>query len=384
MDSWDFAGRLAQLKQQDLYRSRQIINGPQGVEVHLDGVCYNNFSSNDYLGLANHPLAIKAFKAASEKYGVGSGSAHLICGHSAEHHALEEELASFTGRDRALVFSTGYMANIGAISALVGQQDAVFEDKLNHASLIDGGLISGARFRRYPHANVNRLAELLQQSAADKKLIVTDGVFSMDGDEAPLRGLIEQAKKTQSMLMVDDAHGIGVLGHTGGGLLQQQGVSQEQVPVLMGTFGKALGSFGAFIAGSEELIETLIQLARPYIYTTAPPAAVMAATRANLKLCIEDGWRREKLVALVEQFRTGAKQISLQLLESSTPIQAVVLGDNELTMAASGALKKKGFLVGAIRSPTVPQGSERLRITFSASHSSTQVDELLSALSEVV
>ena len=380
MQSWDLSAQLEGIKKQQLYRARQVIDGPQGARVTIDGQSYDNFSSNDYLGLANHPKIVTAFKGAVDDYGVGSGSAHLICGHSHEHHALEEELAAFTGRERALVFSTGYMANLGAIAALVSKGDEVLQDKLNHASLIDGGLMSGAKFRRYPHANLARLQQLLEQSSAAKKLIVSDGVFSMDGDQADIQTLAAVAEQSASMLMIDDAHGLGVLGETGAGVLQQQGLNQQQVPILMATFGKSLGTAGAFIAGSNDLIEILIQRARSYIYSTAMPAAIMAATRVSLQLCQKDNWRREKLAALIAQFRRGAEQLGLTLMPSDTPIQPVILGSNQAVMQASENLKENNILVGAIRHPTVPKNTERLRITLSASHTEAQVERLLLVL----
>jgi len=384
MSHWELSSELDALKHQQLYRSRQTIEGPQGAQVQIGGRVFDNFSSNDYLGLANHPSVIKAFQQAADRYGVGSGSAHLICGHGVEHQALEEELAVFTGRERALVFSTGYMANLGAISALAQKGDEIFQDKLNHASLIDGGRISGAQVKRYSHADMNRLRQLLEQSSSDRKLIVSDGVFSMDGDEAKLNDLADLAKKSNAMLMIDDAHGIGVLGEKGGGLLEKCGLSQQQVPILMATLGKGLGTSGAFIAGSNELIETLIQRARTYIFTTAMPPAIMAATRQSLKICEQESWRRDKLVSLVARFRQGAEQLGLNLMPSGTPIQPVILGSNEAVMSASRYLKEKGILVGAIRHPTVKKSSERLRITFSADHTESQVDALLLGLEESI
>jgi len=370
---------LDTLVKQGLYRSRRIIDSPQGIHLQLDGRIVVNFCSNDYLGLANHPAVVDAFKKAADDYGVGSGSAHLICGHNAAHHALEEELSAFTGRQRALLFSTGYMANLGVISALVGRGDAVFEDRLNHASLLDGGLLSGARFKRYAHADVANLDAQMANAAGDK-LIVTDGVFSMDGDFAPLKDLAGVAKQHNAWLMVDDAHGLGVIGEHGGGILSHYGLSQDDVPVLMGTLGKGFGTFGAFVAGSDVLIETLIQKARTYIYTTALPPAVAEATRASLKIVIAESWRRDKLNALVERFRRGAGQLGLALMPSSSAIQPIVIGDSGHTVVASQALLDAGFLVSAIRPPTVPQGSARLRVTFSALHEEQQVDRLLDAL----
>ena len=372
------ADELKQQKQQNLYRSRRVVSSPQGVNIQMEGKALVNFSSNDYLGLANHPDVVKAFKQAVDDYGVGSGSAHLICGHTYHHHALEEELAAFTGRERVLLFSTGYMANLGAISALLGRGDAVYEDRLNHASLLDGGLLSAARFKRYVHNDVSDLQHKMDRAATyNRALIVTDGVFSMDGDLAPLTELSYLANKKQAYLMVDDAHGLGVLGKTGAGIVQHYGLTQQQVPILMGTLGKGFGTFGAFVAGSDDLIETLIQKARSYVFTTAMPAAVAAATRASLKRVIEDEWRREKLSALSQRFQMGAQQLGLRLPASESAIQPLIIGDSKRTIELSNALFEQGFLVSAIRPPTVPKGEARLRITFSANHQETDVDQLL-------
>ncbi len=379
----ELAGGLDDIARQGLYRSRRVIDSPQGIHLQIDGKTIVNFCSNDYLGLANHPDVVNAFKVGADRYGVGSGSAHLICGHSAAHHALEDELAAFTGRDRALLFSTGYMANIGAVSALLGRGDTVFEDRLNHASLLDGGLLSGARFKRYAHADAANLEAKLDQ-AMGRKLIVTDGVFSMDGDFAPLDELAMVAKKHKAWLMVDDAHGLCVIGEHGGGILEHFALSQDDVPVLMGTLGKGLGTFGAFVAGSEVLIETLIQKARTYIYTTAMPAAVAEATRASLKIVIEQNWRRDKLKQLSERFRRGAEQLGLTLMASSSAIQPVLIGDSQTAVDISIALLDAGFLVSAIRPPTVLQGSARLRVTFSALHEQQHVDCLLDALAKIM
>jgi len=376
------AGDLNLIARQGLYRSRRIIDSPQGIYLMIDGRQVLNFCSNDYLGLANHTDVIQAFKVAVDRYGVGSGSAHLICGHSAPHHALEEELAEFTGRDRALLFSTGYMANTGVITALLGRGDTVLEDRLNHASLLDGGLASRARLTRYAHANVDDLNAKLEK-AQGNKLIVSDGVFSMDGDFAPLKALSLTAERHSSWLMVDDAHGIGVIGERGGGLVQYCNLNQSEVPILMGTLGKALGCFGAFVAGSEELIEMLIQKARTYIYTTALPPAVAEATRVSLKIATKENWRRDKLNKLISHFKSGVQQLGLDLMTSSSAIQPLLIGDSYKALRISNALLAKGFLVSAIRPPTVPRHSARLRITFSALHEEKHVDRLLCALSEL-
>lgn len=375
------AGQLETLKQRGLYRQRRVLDSPQGIVVRIDGASKINFCSNDYLGLANHPLVKRSFQQAVEKWGVGSGAAHLVCGHSEEHHALEIELAEFTGRERALLFSTGYMANMGVISGLLGKGDTVFEDRLNHASLLDGGLLSNAQFKRYRHGNLEHLASLLQASSGNR-LIVTDGVFSMDGDLAPVSELSALAKAQQAWLMVDDAHGLGVLGVNGAGITEHLEASNRDVQVLVGTFGKAFGTSGAFVAGSELLIETLIQKARTYIYTTALPSAIAAATRTSLQLIKTEAWRRKRLQELVILFRRGAQQLGLRLMPSSTPIQPILVGDNQRAMLMSAALFEQGFLVGAIRPPTVPQGSARLRVTLSAEHSERHVEQLLTALAQ--
>ena len=382
---------LEERRAQSLYRSRRVSEGPQGATLNVDGRELVNFCSNDYLGLANHPDVISALRQGAEKYGVGSGASHLINGHSSAHHALEEELADFVGRPRALLFSTGYMANLGVLTALVGSGDVVMQDRLNHASLIDAGLLSGARCQRYLHADTKSLQGHLVKLRAKqednqkdgRRLIVTDGVFSMDGDLAPLPELANIAKQQDAWLMVDDAHGLGVLGESGRGTVNHFQLNNKQVPILMGTLGKAFGTFGAFVAGSEALIDTLIQQARSYIYTTALPPAVAVATQVSLQLLQKENWRREKLNELVKRFRAGAAELGLCLMESTTPIQPVLLGSVETTLAVSETLYKQGLFVSAIRPPTVPEGSARLRITFSASHTEEQVDQLLAALGSV-
>jgi 8-amino-7-oxononanoate synthase len=382
-DVFEFSAQLNEIKREGLFRFRRVVETPQSIFLQINGQKVLNFCSNDYLGLANHPEIIKAFKQAVEDYGVGSGSAHLVCGHSKAHQQLEEELADFTGRDKALLFSTGYMANLGVISALIGQGDAVFEDRLNHASLLDGGLISGARFHRYLHTDLSSLQTHLKRNNSDKRLIVTDGVFSMDGDFAPLKELVEIAKQYNAGLMLDDAHGISVLGEKGGGLIEYLGMNQNDVPVLVGTLGKGFGTFGAFVAGSEQLIEILIQKARTYIYTTALPPAIAEATRASLKRVINDTWRRDKLKQLSERFRKGAQQLNLNLIESQSVIHALIIGDSRRTIEMSAALLNKGILISAIRPPTVPLGSARLRITLSALHEDHHIDRLLETLGQV-
>ncbi len=373
---------LAERRQRHRYRRRRELTTAQGPEVTVAGRRYINFCSNDYLGLAAHPEVSGALSEAARQWGLGSGASHLVCGHSEEHHALESELAAFLGRERALLFSTGYMANLGTVSALVGRGDTVLQDRLNHASLLDAGQLSGARFSRFSHGDVDSLRSKLA-AARGRTLVVVDGVFSMDGDLAPLPALAAATCEAGAWLMVDDAHGLGCLGRTGAGSVEHFALGQDEVPVLMGTLGKALGGFGAFVAGSEALIEGLIQLARPYIYTTALPPAVAAAMRVSLRLVQREPWRRAHLQTLIERFRTGVGGLGYRLMDSSTAIQPLVTGSDHSALALAQALQEEGFLIGAIRPPTVPEGSARLRITLTAAHTPEQVDALLSALSRV-
>ncbi len=379
--AFDLAARLAERRAADLYRQRPLLESPQGPEVVVDGQPLLAFCSNDYLGLANHPEVIAAWQAGAERWGVGGGASHLVIGHSTPHHQVEEALAELTGRPRALLFSTGYMANLGAITALVGQGDTVLQDRLNHASLLDGGLLSGARFNRYLHNDPASLACRLDK-AVGNTLVVTDGVFSMDGDLADLPALAKAARARGAWLMVDDAHGLGTLGAQGGGIVEHFGLGVDDVPVLIGTLGKACGTAGAFVAGSEALIEALVQFARPYIYTTSQPPALACATLKSLELLRRETWRREHLAALIRQFRQGAQQIGLELMDSTTPIQPIMIGDSAQALRLSQMLRERGLLVTAIRPPTVPAGSARLRVTLSAAHSEAQVQLLLNALAE--
>jgi 8-amino-7-oxononanoate synthase len=362
-----------------LYRSRRVVEGPQGVVQQVDGRELLSFCANDYLGLAADPRLAEAMRQATRVYGVGSGAAHLISGHSAAHHALEEELADFLGSERALLFSTGYMANLGVLGALTGRGDTILQDRLNHASLLDGARLSGARLRRYRHVDMDGLERILP-GAGGNRLLASDGVFSMDGDVAPLRRLVDLAARHDVALMIDDAHGFGVLGEQGRGSIDAAGLAPRDVPIHMATMGKALGTAGAFVAGSAALIETLVQQARSYIYTTAMPAALAAATRASLRIMAQEQWRRDRLQLLVARFRAGAQQIGLALMDSDTPIQPILLGDAHIALAWSEALLAQDILVTAIRPPTVPAGSARLRVTLSATHEEAQVDRLLEVL----
>jgi len=361
------------------------VDSPLSRVVTVEGRKLLNFCSNDYLGLAAEPRVADAFKAGIDRWGVGAGASHLVCGHTAAHHELEEALADFTGRERALLFSTGYGANLGAINALVGGRDHVIEDRLNHASLLDGGWISGAKFHWYAHADMHDLQSRLNElgDGAGRALVVSDGTFSMDGDRCPAADLATTVRRHDAWLMIDDAHGFGVHGEGGCGLVDPARLNTTDVPVLMATLGKAVGTFGAFIAGDAALIEFLVQRARNYIYTTAIPAAVAVASLASLEIVRTEDWRRERLVELIARFRTGAAQLGLDLLPSDSPIQPIVIGDSTRALAFSAALESKGMLVTAIRPPTVPNGTARLRVTLTAAHEDRDVDRLLTALAEV-
>lgn len=339
-----------------------------------------DFASNDYLGLASDPRVIEAQHQGARLHGAGSGASHLVTGHSRAHHELEEALAQHTGRQRALLFSTGYMANLGVLQALCDTDTQLFQDRLNHASLLDGAKLSGARSRRYHHADGEDLRRLLARAdASQRRLIVSDGVFSMDGDVAPLDDLTTIAAQHQAWLMIDDAHGLGVLGNDGDGCVGRH-YSSDQVQVLVGTLGKALGTAGAFVAGDTALIEHLIQFARPYIYTTALPPGVASASLASLQICVSEPERRHHLQALIVRFRAEAASIGLPLMDSTSPIQPLLLGNESRVMRWSRQLGERGFRVGAIRPPTVARGQARLRITLSARHDFDDVHRLLEAL----
>ncbi len=380
----DLKAELEHRRQQGLYRQRLISQSPQGVHPRINGREVLSFCSNDYLGLANHPEIKQAMIDAIEAYGVGSGAAHLVNGHSQLHHDCEQRLAEFTGRDRALLFSTGYMANLAITTALVGRNDFVLQDKLNHASLIDAARVVDAKLLRYRHLDLGQLQQQLSVTTTEKPnarcLVMTDAVFSMDGDKADIKALARLCAASNSWLMIDDAHGFGVLGDQGAGLCQEQGLDQTQVPILMATLGKAVGVSGAFVAGSEELIETLIQQARSYIYTTASPPSLAAAVLRSIDIIEHEGWRREKLHELIAYFKQQLQSLDCQLLPSATAIQPIVIGDNQQTLDMSRQLLEQGIHVTAIRPPTVAPGSARLRITLSAAHETADIDRLVRVL----
>ena len=393
---------------QGLLRRRRTLSTPQGVRITVDGKPYLSFCSNDYLGLANHPQIIEALQQGAQQFGVGSGASHLVSGHFDAHQQFEDAFAEFVGKPAALSFSTGYMANLGVVQALVGRGDTVFADKLNHASLNDAMLLSRAEVKRYRHNDMAHLAELLSNSVIGRKLIITDAVFSMDGDIAPVQELLSLCEKYDAWLLLDDAHGFGVLGEQGRGILNASSPLSNSLPdrgerdsslsrerervreradspriIYMATLGKAAGVSGACVAAEQVLIDTLLQNARSYVYTTASPPALSVALQASLQLIKDEGWRRERLQQLILQLRKGTHDLPWKMMESATPIQPLLVGGNEAALALSEGLRARGIWVAAIRPPTVPQGTARLRITLSATHTEKDIAELLEALHEL-
>ncbi|MGI9227737.1 MAG: 8-amino-7-oxononanoate synthase [Gammaproteobacteria bacterium] len=377
----DLAEALDKLRHDSLYRSRRITSSAQQVEPIINGQKVLSFCSNDYLGLANHPKVIERLASAAQESGVGSGASHLITGHHASHAALEEELAEFLGCEQALLFSTGYMANLGAVSALATRNSTIFADKLNHASLNDAALLSRAKLNRYAHQATDQLEKNIAAEEKASKFILTDGVFSMDGTITPVKTLQAIAKKHGATLIVDDAHGIGVIGKQGKGCTEGLLTNND---ILIGTLGKAFGTFGAYVAARKENIEWIIQKAHSYIYTTALPPAIAEATRASLQLIKKESWRRDKLQELIKYFQNRCLQIGLEISASNTPIQPIILGPSEAALHASEQLLNAGILVPAIRPPTVANNTARLRISFSAAHTRQQVDQLIVALEQLV
>ena len=373
----NLASKLDKLNEKNLFRSRRLLSSAQEIEPVVDGKKVLSFCSNDYLGLANHEKVKQTFIDAVNKYGVGSGASHLITGHHECHAALEEELAKFLGCEKVLLFSTGYMANLGAVTALTSRDSEIFSDKLNHASLNDAAIQSRADLIRYTHQDMMQLKKMLHDSDKSNKLIVSDGVFSMDGTIAKTPELQEIAKNNHSQLIIDDAHGIGVLGKYGKG--STESILNDET-ILVGTFGKAFGTFGAFVAAKQEVIQWLIQRAHSYIYTTAIPPAIAEATRMSLRIVQEESWRREKLHALVNYFHSTCAQMNIQLTSSQTPIQPIMIGSSTSCMELSNSLQEKDILVPAIRPPTVPDGTARLRVTFCANHTNQHIDQLIDAL----
>ncbi len=365
---------------QHLERQRRVLTGNDAVEIQLGGKRLLNFSSNDYLGLASHPELVNALKSAADNSGVGSGASALVTGFREQHHLLETELAEFLQREKVLLCSSGYLANLAVATSLTGKGDVIIQDKLCHASLIDAARLSEARLLRFTHADVEALQRQLTIKTDGNTLVITDGVFSMDGDTAPLTKMAALCHQHQAWMAVDDAHGIGICGPGGRGSVAAAGLSEQQAPILTGTLGKAFGCFGAFVAGSEALINHLVNEARSYIYTTAMPPALASAARAALRRVSEDDWRREHLQTLIRHFRLGAARRGLTLMDSDSPIQPMIIGDSQTTLELAARLQQKGLLVVAIRPPTVREGSSRLRITLTATHRKAQLDVLLDAI----
>lgn len=387
MNRPDLLARLAQNQaeraQAGLLRRLRSVEQVQGPHIVVDGRRLLSFASNDYLGLAQHPRLVEALCAAARRWGVGATAAHLLGGHRAEHEELEAALAAWTGRERALLFSSGYAANLGVLGALLRDGDLCVQDKLNHASLIDAARLSGATLKRYVHNDVDSAQRQLQNLRSQAALLASDGVFSMDGDLAPLRELATLCREHGALLQIDDAHGLGVLGPDGAGSVAEAGLDQSNVPVLMATLGKALGVAGAFVAGSANLIDGLVQFARAHIYTTAMPPALAAATRVALDIARFEPWRRERLQALIRHLRHGAECRGLPLLPSRTAIQPLLVGDSAAALGLAQALEAQGYYVPAIRPPTVAAGKARLRIALSALHTEAMVEGLLDTLAAV-
>ena len=365
-----------------LLRQRRTLESPQSPHIVVDGKPYLAFCSNDYLGLANHPQLIVALQQGAQQWGVGAGAAHLVSGHFAPHRQLEDRLAAFVGKPAALLFSTGYMANLGVVQALAGKGDTVFADKLNHASLNDAMLLSRATVKRYRHGDRAQLAQLLAQTESGRKLVITDAVFSMDGDFAPLRELLALCEQHDAWLYVDDAHGFGVLGQQGRGSLAHFGIAARRI-IYMATLGKAAGVSGAFVAAEQAVIDTLVNHANSYVYTTAAPPALSVALLQSLQLIEQGDALRAHLHDLIAQLRAGLSDLPWPLMPSETAIQPILIGDNRQALALSEALRARGIWVAAIRPPTVPQGTARLRITLSAAHSAADVERLIGALHEL-
>jgi 8-amino-7-oxononanoate synthase len=366
------------------WRTRLILESPQQNHVTCDHNPYRVFSSNDYLGLANDPRLKAAFTEGIQQYGVGSGASPMIIGHFNPHHRAETLYAEFLERDRAILFNNGYTANLGVLSALLQHGDTIFQDKLNHASLIDAAILSRATLKRYRHLEMAHLHARLQEANEGATLIASDSIFSMDGDAAPLTQLAELAQQFSSGLLIDDAHGIGIFGEQGRGSVQAAKLTQAQVPLLVCPLGKAFGCFGAIVAGPENYIEHILQFARSYTYSTALPPALAATAIASLQLVKTETNRRQHLMALIHQFHSRAKALGLDFSPSQGPIQVLKVGEAKRTLSLANHLKKKGFLIGAIRPPTVAQGASRLRISLSASHSAEDIEALLTELRRAV
>ena len=379
----DFNQQLSELAQADQLRVRRIVDGPQDASIVVDGKRVLNYASNDYLGLANHPKVVEAAIRALKRYGLGAAASHMVSGHMRAHQELEEKLADYVKLPKALLFGSGYAANIGILTALAGRGDTIFADKLNHACLNDGALLSRATFKRYPHCDLAKLETMLASAKnGGRKLIVTDAVFSMDGDIAPVPELLALAEKFDALLVIDDAHGFGVLGYRGKGVLEHFNLKNERI-VYMATLGKAAGGYGAFAAGSDDIIEWILQSARSYIFTTATPPAIAAAMQASLVIMQEDRERLTHLRMLIDFFGDSMKLQYAKLPYSQTAIQPVIIGDNATTVEFAEALRDRHMFVPAIRPPTVPIGTARLRVSISAAHTAEDLLDLITAMTDL-
>ncbi len=377
------SGELERIEKSGLYRELNIVESAQGTHLEIKGKTYLSFCSNNYLGLANNPLVIKAVKDAVGKYGWGAGASRLVSGNMRLHEVLEGEISKFKGKEASIVFPTGYMANIGTISSLVSKGDLVICDKLNHASIIDGCRLSGADFRVYPHCDMEKLENILKKSSKySRKLIVTDTVFSMDGDIAPLPDIVRIAHKYKAMVMVDEAHGTGVFGKRGGGVVEHFNLSKK-VDIVMGTLSKAVGSLGGYVSGDEDLINFLRNKARPFMYTTALPPAVCAASIAGIKLIQKNPLLRTSLWDNVRYLKEKLELLHFNVIPSESPIFPILMGDAKKAVDVSKLLYKKGILIPAIRPPTVPTRSSRLRMTVMSTHTRKDLERLLEVLSDV-
>lgn len=380
--AFDFiAEQLAERQQQNLYRRSVKINGKQSRFINIDNKDYLNFSSNDYLGLASEQNLIEAWQKGAKLFGIGSGGSYLVTGFNEVHHDVSQQLCEWLGLDQLAFFSSGYSANQAIIKLLMSKNDLLIQDKLNHASLIEAGSQSPAKMLRFKHNQANHLKQLLEKHTnTDNKLIISEGVFSMDGDQSPITQLSEQAKENDAWLMVDDAHGLGVLGEQGKGTLVEQGLNNKDINIYMATFGKALGVGGAFVAGSKTFIEYINNFSKPYIYTTGLPPAMIYCIGEAAKIAQDEQWRRDKLSELIEQFKNLAKENAIELMPSQTAIQPVLIGDTNRALIISEKLKEQGIWTTAIRPPTVPQNKARLRITLTANHQQQDINTLVTAL----
>ena len=363
-------------------RVRRSVEHRDGARCTVDGRSLLNFCGNDYLGLSQHFAVVGALQDTAAREGAGGVGSHLVCGHHAVHDALERELADWLGAPRALLFGSGFLANLAVLQALLGDEDVCVQDRLNHASLIDAARLAGCRLRRYPHADAEGAIRQLRTLPEGLAMVATDGVFSMDGDIAPLRELALVARVQKAMLYVDDAHGIGVVGPDGRGSVAAARLGLDEVPLQLATLGKALGGYGAAVVGDADLVDHLAETARPYVYTTALPPAQAAATLAAVKLARTEHWRRERLVELTARFRERARGFGLRLLDSDTPIQPVICGSDSRALSMAATLERAGYWVAAIRPPTVPEGRARLRVTLSALHTVAEVDGLVAAIAQ--